>query len=357
MPRQTPLYSEHQKLNAKFTEFGGWDMPVQYTSVIDEHNAVRNSCGLFDTSHMGTYIISGPASEEFLNRVTTANVGAVIPGQAKYTLFLNEKAGIIDDLIIYCRKNDFLMVVNAGNSDKDHNWMKKNALPGVNIENISSDICLLALQGPRSEEMLQPFLEDDLSQLKYFHSIEPSFSGIKPAFGFLARTGYTGEIGFEIFVSVAYASVLWRGLLEKGAKPCGLGSRDTLRLEACMPLHGHEISDDIDPITAELGWAVYLDKQFIGKNALMKIKEAGPKKFLTALTALSGVPRAGCEVRVDGTASGSVTSGTFSPTLKKGIALAYLDRKMVAGQAAGIIIHGQEKQAEVVFKPFYKRKK
>ena len=191
MTKRTPLYAEHQKLNARFTEFGGWDMPVMYTSIMDEHNAVRNNCGLFDTSHMGTYIISGQGSVEFLNRVTTANVNAIVPGQAKYTLFLNEKAGIIDDLIIYRRKDDFIMVVNAGNSEKDSAWMKKNITPGTEIKNISADICLLALQGPQAQAILQTMVNDDLSLIKYFHSIEPRFKNISPRFSFLARTGYT----------------------------------------------------------------------------------------------------------------------------------------------------------------------
>ncbi len=357
MTKRTPLYEEHEKLNARFTEFGGWDMPVMYTSIMDEHNAVRNHCGVFDTSHMGTYIISGAGAEAFLTRVTTANVKALVPGQAKYTLFLNENAGIIDDLIIYRRANDYVMVVNAGNSDKDRAWMEKNITPDTSIKNISADICLIALQGPDAEKILQPLVNEDLSAIKYFYSIEPAFKDIKKGFTFLARTGYTGESGFELFVPKEDAPALWSRLVESGAKPCGLGARDTLRLEACMPLHGHEINDDIDPVTAELGWAVYLDKDFIGKSALLKIKEKGQKMYLTALTLDSGIPRAHCEIKTGGTAAGSVTSGTYSPTLKKGIALGYVDRKMKIGDAVSVVIHGQNKPANVVFKPFYKRKK
>lgn len=357
MPKQIPLYLQHQKLNAKFTEFGGWDMPVQYTSIMDEHNAVRARCGIFDTSHMGTYIISGPNRELFLNKITTADSSALVEGQAKYTLFLNDSAGIIDDLIIYRRPNDFLMVVNAGNSDKDGAWMQKNLIQGAAITNISSDICLLALQGRESEAILQPLMNTELSKLKYFYSAEASFKTFNPKFAFVAKTGYTGELGFELFVSKENAAELWNSLVEGGAKPCGLGARDTLRLEACMPLHGHEINDDIDPLRAELGWAVNLEKDFIGKTALMKIRQDGPKAFLTALMLDSGIPRAHCEVRLEGRAAGSVTSGTYSPTLKKGIALAYLDKKMTIDDIVSVVIHGQEKPAKVVFKPFYKRKK
>jgi aminomethyltransferase len=328
-----------------------------YSSIMDEHNAVRNSCGIFDTSHMGTYIISGPGSVEFLTRVTTANVKAIVPGQAKYTLFLNENAGIIDDLIIYRRKDDFIMVVNAGNSAKDSAWMKKNIMSGVDIKDISADICLLALQGPKAQNILQPLVTDDLSQIKYFYSVEPRFNDINPKFAFLARTGYTGEAGFEIFISKENAAVLWEKLVGKGAKPCGLGARDTLRLEACMPLHGHEISDTIDPITAELGWALYMEKDFIGKSALLKIMKDGPKMFLAALTLGSGVPRADCKIKIDGRNAGVITSGTYSPTLKKGIALGYTDRKLQIGSTVSVVIHDVEKPATVVFRPFYKRHK
>jgi aminomethyltransferase len=355
--KRTPLYSEHQKLNAKFTEFGGWDMPVQYTSIMDEHNAVRGHCGIFDTSHMGTYIISGNKAGDFLNKITTANATALVTGQAKYALFLNDKAGIIDDLIIYRRTNDYLMVVNAGNSEKDSAWMQKNIIPGASIKNISADICLLALQGPEAQKILQPLVSDDLSKIKYFYSIVPVFKNIKPGFAFLAKTGYTGEAGFEIFLSKENAPELWQKLVEGGAKPCGLGARDTLRLEACMPLHGHEINDDIDPIQAELGWAIFLDKDFIGKQALLKIKEAGQKMFLTALMMDSGIPRAHCEIKIDGIKAGDVVSGTYSPTLKKGIALAYVNRKLNIGDTVSVVIHNQEKLAKVVKRPFYKRQR
>jgi len=332
-------------------------MPVMYTSIIDEHNAVRSGCGIFDTSHMGTYIISGAGAEAFLGRITTANIKAMVPGQAKYTLFLNENAGIIDDLIIYRRRDDYLLVVNAGNSDKDRAWMEKNLRPDAEIKNISPDICLLALQGPDSEKILQPQVNDDLRGLKYFYSMTPSFKSSKPRFSFLAKTGYTGETGFEIFISKENAAALWEKLVESGSKPCGLGARDTLRLEACMPLHGHEINDDIDPFTAELGWAVFLEKDFIGKDSLLKIKTRGQKSFLTAMTLESGVPRAHCEIRTEGTAAGAVTSGTYSPTLKKGIALGYIEDKLKIGDTVSIVIHGQDKPANVVFKPFYKRTK
>lgn len=356
--KQIPLFALHEKLNARFTEFGGWNMPVQYSSIMDEHNAVRQHAGIFDTSHMGTFIFSGVSAEAFLNTMTTANISAVPAGKAKYSLLLNEKGGIIDDLIIYRRKNDFLMVVNAGNAEKDWNWFSSRKPADVDMKNISGDICLLALQGPDSVKLLQPMVKDDLAAMKYFSFIEkPTFTVITPAFGCVARTGYTGEDGFEIFISRENASVVWESLVAAGAKPAGLGCRDTLRLEACMPLHGHEITDDITPLEAELGWAVYWDKEFIGKAALVAQKAAGLKNFLTAFIAESGIPRAGCRINVNGKLAGMVVSGTYSPTFKKGLGVGYVNASLAEGAAIEIEIHGQMKAAKVVARPFYKRKK
>lgn len=356
--KQIPLFSLHEKLKARFTEFGGWNMPVQYSSIMDEHNAVRQHAGIFDTSHMGTFIFSGAGAEAFLNKMTTANLPAVPAGKAKYSLLLNEKGGIIDDLIIYRRSNDFLMVVNAGNADKDWNWFTSQKPADVAMKNISADICLLALQGPDSVKLLQPLLKDELTAMKYFSFLEkPSFTSLSPVFGCVARTGYTGEDGFEIFISRENAAVIWETLVAAGAKPAGLGCRDTLRLEACMPLHGHEITDDITPLEAELGWAVYWDKEFIGRKALAEQKAAGLKNFLTAFVLESGIPRSGCRIKVNGNLAGVVVSGTYSPTFKKGLGVGYANMALAEGAGIEIEIHGQMKAAKVVAKPFYKRKR
>ncbi|MHB9155970.1 MAG: glycine cleavage system aminomethyltransferase GcvT [Endomicrobiales bacterium] len=357
MTKQTPLYPEHQKLNARFTEFGGWDMPVQYTTIMEEHNAVRRHAGLFDTSHMGTFIISGKGAADFLNRVTTGDMAAIPPGKARYSLFLNENGGIIDDLIVYRREEDFLLVVNAGNREKDLQWLVSQKPKDVTLEDISSTICLLALQGPGAAKILEPMVRDDIKNLKYYSFLTPTFNSLTAGFAMLARTGYTGEDGFEISISVDAARNLWEALLARGAKPCGLGCRDTLRLEACMPLHGHEISETITPIEAELEWAIHWEKEFIGKAALLEKKKQDRHSFMTAVILESGVPRAHCKFSLKGEKAGEVTSGTFSPTLKKGIALGYIDRPLAIGEKIDIMIHGQPKPARVVKRPFYKRQK
>lgn len=357
MTKRTPLFEEHQKLNARFTEFGGWEMPVQYSSIMEEHTAVRTKAGLFDTSHMGIVFISGPGATAFLDKLTTANAGAIVEGQAKYAMFLNEQGGVIDDLIIYRRKDDYLLIINAGNTDKDLAWLTKNLPSDVTMKNTGSNLCLLALQGPDSEKILQPLVKESLAGLKYFRFMNVTLMPFSPFFVIVARTGYTGEDGFEIIISKDSAVPMWNLLVRGGAKPAGLGARDTLRLEAGMPLHGHEISDDISPLEAGLGWPIYWDKEFIGKEALLKQKKEGVKRHLTAFMMDAGVPRAHCEIVINGKPAGMIVSGTYSPTLKKGIALGYTDTPLKEGDHASIVVHGQPRDAVVVKSPFYKRKK
>ncbi|MCB4790420.1 MAG: glycine cleavage system aminomethyltransferase GcvT [Elusimicrobia bacterium] len=353
---RTPLYEQHKKSNARFVEFGGWEMPVMYSSIIDEHNAVRNNCGLFDASHMGEFIVSGKMASDFLNRMTVANVPDIKPYQAKYSLFLNENGGIIDDLIIYRRENDFMLIVNAGNIEKDFNWLKKNIFKNVTLENISENTALLALQGPLSEKILQPMINEDLKGLKSFNFMIPAFKSYKPDFAVISRTGYTGEDGFEILVSNCEAPMIWQELVSNGAKPCGLGARDSLRLEAAMSLHGHEINDETTPLEATLGWTIYWEKEFIGKKALLKLIEKGLIRFLTAFILENGIAREGADIMMNSTKIGRVTSGSFSPTLKKGICLGYVNQKLEPNTIVEIIVHHQPKKAAVVKKPFYKRK-
>ena len=355
MTKHTPLYDEHVKLKARFTEFGGWEMPVMYTTIMSEHNAVRTKCGMFDASHMGEFTLSGKNCVSFLDRLVVGNMSTLMPGQARYTLLLNDKGGIIDDLIVYRRENDFLLVVNAGNIEKDFNWLLQHKPDDVSLENISDSVCLIALQGPNSQGVLQHMIKDRLNKLSYFNFFKPAFIGLNPQFCLLARTGYTGEDGFEIFISNAEASALWRALLAAGVKPCGLGARDTLRLEACMPLHGHEIDDDVTPLEASLGWTVFWDKRFIGREALWHQKIHGTGTFLTALSTESGVPRQGYDIIMQGKVIGQVTSGTFSPTLKKGIALGRTNVKLSPGTAVQVLINDNLKDAVVVHRPFYKR--
>lgn len=330
-------------------------MPVQYTSIIDEHNAVRQHSGVFDTSHMGIFIVSGEKCAEFLNKMTVSNIPVLVPGKAKYTLLLNKDGGIIDDLIVYRRKNDFLIVANAGNTEKDFDWLNKNLIKGANLENIGRTICLFALQGPDSERVLQPLTAENLKELKYFNFMESVSMSIGSGSYMIARTGYTGEDGFEIFASLENAPGLWDKLISLGVKPCGLGCRDTLRLEACMPLHGHEITDNTTPIVAGIDWTIFWDKEFIGKEVLLSQKQKGISSTLAAFVMESGIPRANCDIIIDGNHSGKVTSGTFSPTLKKGIGLGYVKEPLEIGRKIEILVHNQRRVALVVKKPFYKR--
>jgi len=356
--KRTPLFEEQQKLGARFTEFGGWKMPVQFSSIINEHNAVRQKAGLFDASHMGEFVVSGKNASEFLGKVTVADMNALMqPGRAKYSMLLNENGGVIDDIIIYRRPLDFFVVVNAGNIDKDFAWLRKNLRDEVKLENVSDRFGLLALQGPESQKIMQELVRDDLSLLRHFNFFNPSWKEISPEYSMLARTGYTGEDGFEIFVTNDALKYLWNTILSLGVAPCGLGARDTLRLEAAMPLHGHEITDVITPLEAELDWAISWEKNFIGKDALLKQKKNGLSRFLLAFEMREGIPRAGCEITSSGRKVGAVVSGTFSPALKKGIGMGYVDKPMKPGDALRIVIHNQEKDAVVVKKPFYKRKK
>ncbi len=330
-------------------------MPVQYTSIMEEHNAVRTRAGIFDTSHMGTFVLNGPSAGEFLQQITTAPVRAMEPGRARYGLLLNERGGVIDDLIIYRREYDFVIVVNAGNREKDFTWMSEHALPRMELKDISATVCMLALQGPDAQKIMQPFVKNDLSSIRYFRSVAPHFVKMTPAFAMLARTGYTGEDGFEIIVSQRFGAEVWNELVKAGALPCGLGCRDTLRLEACMPLHGHEITEDITPMEAELDRCVSWTQDFVGRDALLKQKEDGPRRFLTAFSMSAGIPRAHCEILVGAKQAGMVTSGTYSPTFKKGIGMGYVDRRAQPGQEIQIVVHNQPRPAAVVPMPFYKR--
>ncbi|MFH1367836.1 MAG: glycine cleavage system aminomethyltransferase GcvT [Elusimicrobiota bacterium] len=355
--RRTPLYHEHEKLKAKFTEFGGWDMPVFYSSIIDEHNTVRNSAGIFDASHMGEFIVGGKDAVQYLNKITITDTGLLKPGQCKYSMFLNEKGGIIDDILIYRRENDFFVVVNAGNMPKDWDWVNWNKSGDVILENRSEEISLIALQGPGSKNIMQQFVKNNLDEVKYYTFFTPVFNDMSPKFALISRTGYTGEDGFEIFINNEAAPHMWQKLVAAGVKPCGLGARDTLRLEAGMPLHGHEITDDITPVEAGLNWAVNWDKDFIGKGVIAAQKEKGPAKKLVAFVLESGIPRQNFDIISNGQKIGQVASGTFSPTLKKGIGTGFVNVPLEIGAKIEIMIHNQPKPAVIVKKPFYKRNK
>ncbi len=359
--KRTPLYHAHVQLGAKMVEFGGWEMPVQYQSIIKEHQAVREAAGLFDVSHMGEILVDGHGALNFLQHLVTNDVSKLDVGRAMYSPMIMEDGGTVDDLLIYyLGVNRYLLVVNASNKDKDFAWMKKHLTEGVGIADKSDDYALLALQGPLAQKILQGLTALDLSTVKYYHFAMGAVSGV-PCL--VSRTGYTGEDGFELYCHPEEAEKLWSALLEAGKPdglvPAGLGARDTLRFEAALALYGHELTENVNPLMAGLGWTVKLDKEdFIGKQALLEIKQQGVSHKLVGLEMLErGIPRAEYKVQVNGEEIGWVTSGSFAPTLNANLALAYVKPEYASvGTELDIIIRSKPVKAKVVPKPFYKRK-
>jgi glycine cleavage system T protein (aminomethyltransferase) len=342
---RTPLYARHLAQGARMVPFAGWEMAVQYEGVIPEHRAVRTDCGVFDVSHMGEIEVEGPRSRELLQSLLSNDLDRIEPGHAQYTLLTNERGGIIDDLIVYllepCR---YLLIVNASNREIDYEWLKEREVRGTDVRDVSDGYALIAVQGPRSIERLE------LPEAPAFNFAMDEIDGVECM---ISRTGYTGELGVELMVMNEDAEALWDRVLERGAKPCGLGARDTLRLEVCYPLHGNDISPETDAISAGLGWVCELDKEFSGVDQLRQIKEVGPERKLAAFVmAEKAVPRQGMAVE----GGGEVTSGTHSPMLDKGIGMAYVPAESaVPGTAITIDVRGRPRTAEVVKKPIYKR--
>jgi aminomethyltransferase len=358
-PRKTPLNALHRELGAKMVDFGGWDMPVQYTGILEEHETVRTGAGIFDVSHMGELTFKGPDALTLLQRTTCNDVSKIINGRAQYNGLLYPTAGFVDDLLVYRNDaDDYFAVVNASNIEKDFEWLADSAKGlDVAVENHSDDYALIALQGPLSLALLQLLTDVDLAPLKYYSFAHGTVDGAK---AILSRTGYTGEDGFEIFLDPGDAARIVRKLLEAGAKPCGLGARDTLRLEAKMALYGNDIDHTTTPLEADLGWIVKIDKgDFSGRDVLQREKAEGPVRRLVGFEMVDrGIARHGYPV-VDGKEEiGVVTSGTHSPTLKKAIGLAYLPQgQSTPGTELMILIRGKETRARVVPTPFYKRAK
>lgn len=362
MAKKTPLYEEHKKLGGKIVEFAGWEMPVQYTGVADEHKTVRASAGLFDVSHMGTFEISGKDAASFLDYLTPTNNSGLTAGQAQYSLLLKENGTIIDDIIIYRLGNEkFFMVANAGNVEKDFNWIKNHIKGEVSLTNLSDRYTLLALQGPKASEILSKLTTDNIGAIKIFHLAEVEIKGNGKIL--ISRTGYTGEDGFEIFAEKDSAAKLWKTLLETGKedglKPIGLAARDTLRLEMKYTLYGNEISEDTNALEAGLRWVIKFKKpaRFIGKEALNKIREEGLKRKLIGFKMLDkAIPRHGYDILSNGQKAGFVTSGTFSPSLEIPIGIGYVNANLAEpGTKISVDIRGKERLAEVVKTPFYKK--
>jgi aminomethyltransferase len=359
---QTPLYFLAQELKARLTSFGGWEMPVQFSGITTEHQAVRNAAGIFDISHMGKFTLTGKNLIAQLQYLVPSDLSRLQPGQAQYTVLLNPNAGIIDDIIFYYQgensagEQQGVMIVNAATTSKDKTWLLQHLdTQEINFQDLSQGKILVAVQGPKAVEFLQPFVQADLSSVKAFGHLEASVLD-KPAF--LARTGYTGEDGFEVMLGPEEGVKLWRSLVNAGVIPCGLGARDTLRLEAAMALYGQDIDDTTTPLEAGLGWLVHLDTKgdFIGRPILERQKAAGVQRRLVGLQMQGrNIARHGYQVLSAAVVVGEVTSGTLSPTLGYPIALAYVPTQLATvGQQLDIEIRGKTYPAIVVKKPFYR---
>ena len=362
MEKKTPLYDTHVKYGGSIVEFGGFLLPVQYeTGIKKEHLTVRTECGLFDVSHMGEILVQGPKSLDWLNYVLTNDFTGMKDGRARYSPMCNEHGGTVDDLIVYKRgDDDYFVVVNAANKDKDYGWMKAHEQEGATVTDVSDQYGQLALQGPKAQTILEKLVPADMIPEGYYTA---NFHGeIKGIPCIISRTGYTGEDGFEIYMAADKAAEIWEILMEAGKDegliPCGLGARDTLRLEAAMPLYGHEMNDEISPKTAGLGFAVKMDKpDFIGKEAMEKAMPL--QKRRAGLKAVSrGILREHCEVFDGEEKIGETTSGTFLPYLGGSYALSIIDAdKYEVGKTLRVVVRGRSIDAEIVPLPFYKREK
>ena len=360
MPRRTPLFDTHVRAGARIVEFAGWEMPVQYAGILAEHEAVRTRVGLFDVSHMGEIVFRGPKALEALARVFTNDVTKIADGQAQYGCLCRDTGGIVDDVVVYRRAADDLLVcVNAGNREKDFEWLAAHA-GGAEVSNESDAWAQLALQGPLAAQLLQRLTKLNLSAMRSYRFAAGEVAGIA---GFVARTGYTGEDGFEIFCPSEQGPRLWAALMEAGAPeriaPCGLGARDSLRLEMAYRLYGSDMDDSTTPLEAGLAWVVKLDKgEFVGREALLAQKAAGVARKLVGFTLTDpGIARHGYPVLQDGRKVGEVTSGTKSPSLGTSIGLAYVPAALAAeGSTFAVEIRGRPAAARVVKTPFYVRR-
>ena len=365
--KQTPLNDVHRKMGGRMVDFGGWDMPVQYPAgTIAEHLRTRTRAGLFDVSHMGEIDVTGPEAIQFINRLTSNDASKLIDGQAQYSALTTPEGTVIDDLLVYRFGSErFMLVVNAGTTEKDWDWITSHrGVETVELKNVSSDYCQLALQGPDALEILKGLTDIALSEIKYYHFSEGRVDGVE---AILSRTGYTGEDGFEVYAAAEKAEQIWNKILEagnfgsdEGVLPCGLAARNTLRLEAGMALYGHEIDETTTLLEANLGWICKLNKgDFIGRDVLAKQKEAGVKKRLVGFEMTDrGIARDGQDVFIDGARAGNVTSGSPAPYLKKNIGMAYVPTEFAKeGQPIQIDVRGKLTGAQVVKTPFYKREK
>ena len=370
--KRTPLYETHVALGGRMVEFGGWEMPVQYSGILDEHNAVRNAAGLFDIDHMGQFEVTGKDALPYLQHLLTADISKLVLNEAGYAIMCYADGTVVDDTFVYCLAGKtkteikYMVVVNASNKEKDFAWM--NAHRGgfrVELEDISDRYYMLAFQGPKAEEVLQPLESFDLAKIKYHHAREfkigtPALAGgAREDKGLIARTGYTGEDGFELFVPFAHGKHVWDAILEHGkaagVKPIGLGARDSLRFEAKMALYGHEIDAHTSPIEAGLAWACDLNKMFIGRDCLLKRKLEGVAKKLVGFEMIDrGIARKDYEIQKDGNTIGIVTTGMFAPTLQKNLGLGFVAPEFAAiGTEIQVVVRDNPLKAQIVKTPFY----
>jgi aminomethyltransferase len=356
MSKQTALYHKHVALGAKMVPFAGYEMPVQYHSMINEHKRVRTTVGVFDVSHMGELEVSGPNALSYVQKLTLNDAAKLAPGKAQYSAMCKPDGGIVDDLLVYQRADSYLLVINAANIDKDYAWAKDNLIDGMTLENTSDFYTQLAVQGPDSVKTLQKLTKVNLDEVQYYTFVEDDLAGVKMI---ISRTGYTGETGFELYFDQQYSEKVWDAIFTAGAEydiePIGLGARDTLRLEKCFALYGNDIDETTSPLEARLGWITKFDKgDFNGKDFLAKQKEAGITRRLSGfMLDGKGFPRHGYEVFDGGQKIGYVTSGTVSPMLNKGIGMAYLDKPYdKIDTKIEIDVRGKRLPATVIKMPF-----
>ena len=358
MSKQTELYHIHSALGAQLIPFAGYDMPVRYSSDKKEHMAVREAAGIFDVSHMGEFIIRGPKALELIQKVSSNDASKLVPGKAQYSCMPNHQGGIVDDIIVYYIRDDqYMIVANASNIEKDWNWIKDSNTMGAEMIDVSEETSLLAVSGPKAEAIVQKLTNHDLSEMGTYFCFKDTFNGAEKSL--IATTGYTGERTFEIFIYNKYAEKMWNDLMEVGEEfgliPTGLGARDTLRLEMGYMLYGNDINDETSPLEAGLGWITKLNKgPFNGSDILAKQKAEGINKKLVGLEIVErGIPRSGYEIAHEGKIVGTVTSGSMSPLLNKGIGMGYVPSELSAiGTELDIMIRNKPVRAEVVKRPF-----
>jgi aminomethyltransferase len=359
---RTALYDVHAALGAKIVPFAGFEMPVLYKGIVAEHNAVRERVGMFDVSHMGEVTVTGPGALDFVQKITVNDASTLAPGQAQYSAMCLESGGIVDDLLVYKRGDDnYLLVINASNIEKDFAWMMKNAGENVELRNVSSEYTLLAVQGPKAVETLAKLTDADLAAIPYYHFVEGTLAGVPMI---ISRTGYTGEPGFELYLpsDKATSEGVWNAVMEAGAEfgiePAGLGARDTLRLEMGYCLYGNDIDETTNPIEAGLGWITKTAKPaFNGRDAIVEVKQQKPARKLVGFEMNErAIPRQHYAITADGRTIGEVTSGTSSPTLGKGVGMGYVESAFATpGTVINIVIREKEIPATVTKPPFVKK--